>query len=74
MLMKNMLDNGKIIYKMELVFIFILKIKENLKCLEIDFLENGKMEKDVVMEFFIILMEVFMKVFGKMIKKMVLEL
>ena len=36
-------------------------------------LENGGMEKEMDMVYFIILMEVYMKVFGKIIKKKVLE-
>ena len=40
--------------------------------LEIDMLENGGMEKEMDMVCFIILMEVYMKVFGKIIKKKVL--
>ena len=70
--MRNILDNGRIIIKMVLGFMFGMNLKENKNFLEIDMLDNGLMVLEKVMENFIILMVVFMKVIGKIIKKKVL--
>ena len=70
--MRNILDNGRIIIKMVLGFMFGMNLKENKNFLEIDMLDNGLMVLEKVMGNFIILMEVYMKVIGKIIKKKVL--
>ena len=70
---KNILECGKIICKMDMVFIYgtILKMKINI--LEIDMLVNGKKGKEMDMENFIIVMEIYMKAIGKIILKKDLE-
>jgi len=55
------LDNGKIISKMDLVFIFGLKKEVKINILEIDMKDIGEMEKEMDLESFIMPMELNMK-------------
>ena len=48
--MKNILENGKIINKMVLVYIFGLKKEEKINILEIDMKDIGKMVKEMERE------------------------
>lgn len=56
---------GQIIYRMDLEFIYGQNKKERGNYLEIDTKENGKMEKDMGMVHFTMLMGVNMKENGK---------
>jgi len=69
MQMKNITENGKITYKTDTEFIFGLKNLEKENFLEIVMKDNGQMEKDKDMEYFIMLMDQNMKVNGKIILK-----
>ena len=72
MRIKNIQANGKIISKMDLVLKYGMKLKVNINIYLIDILVNGKMEKEMDMVYFFIVMEQNMKEHGKIIIKMVL--
>ena len=70
---KNTQGNGIIICKTDLVFIYGTTQIRKRNILEIDILVNGKMGKEMDMVNFFIVMEIFMKVIGKIIKRKALE-
>ena len=51
MKIKNIQDIGKKMFKMDIVYKFGMKLKENINIYLIDILENGKTEKETNMEF-----------------------
>ena len=71
--MKNIQECGEIIYKTDMGFIFGMIQKMKINFLEIDMQANGKMAKEMDMEYSIIVMVIYMKANGKKIKKKGLE-